>query len=154
MNLAVSLLVCAEDQRVIDALIALLPGDGRPVFSDEVNPDWMDVYLAIELVRPPDTLTSFDDQLFIKWYETDYSDTTYRRVLERAGATVRFSHMIGDSAISGELDENIYFVRVGDELKPLNEQNLDVLLPHSGLQWKEDARQNVQQLVNYLVAIY
>lgn len=151
MNLVVSLLVGAKDIRVIEALSVMLPDDGRPVFADDVKPEWSDVYLAIELLRTPDTLIRYGNHLFVEWFETDYSAATYCRTLERAGASVTLSFMSGDEATSDE-NEDYYFIRVGDELKPLNAQNIATLLPQSGLQWNEDAKQNVQQLVTYLVA--
>lgn len=157
MNLVVSLLVTSPEPRVIDALESLLPSDGRPAFSDEVNPDWVDVYQVIELIMPPTTLKRHADHLFVEWYETNYSETTYRKALENAGATVRLVHTVGDPAAadddSGEDSfEGYCYLRVGDELKILNAQNMATLLPSSGLQWDEDIKQNVQQLVTYLVA--
>jgi len=151
MNLVVSLLIIAQEQRVINALAALLPGEGRPVFFDEIKPEWTDVYLTIELLRPPDNMIRYDNQLFVEWYETDYSASTFRKVLEQAGATVRFSFMTGDEATSGE-DESSYLVRVGSEFKQLNARNMDLLLPESSLGWSDDVNTNVQQLVNYLIA--
>lgn len=157
MNLVVSILMHSQDDRIIEALASLLPASGRPIFADEVNPDWQDVYGAIELLLPPDELVHKGRYIFAQWFEVPYSALSILNTCQKAGADIVFVHSSEEPAAadenSGEDDLQGYcYLKVGEQLKPLTSANIADLLPRSGLQWNYDLDRNVQQIVNYLMS--
>lgn len=157
MNLVVSILMHSQDDRIIEALASLLPASGRPIFADEVNPEWEDVYEAIELLLAPDELEHKGRYIFAQWFEVPYSAQSILNTCQKAGADIVFVHSSEEPAAadenSGEDDLQGYcYLKVGEQLKPLTSANIADLLPRSGLQWNYDLDRNVQQIVNYLMS--
>ncbi|WNZ54650.1 hypothetical protein QT397_17375 [Microbulbifer sp. MKSA007] len=56
MSLAITFLLHADDDKIIEALSSLLPSKGRPAFSEDVKPGWKRIFQLVELLFPPDKL--------------------------------------------------------------------------------------------------
>lgn len=156
MNLVVSLLLEVPEVLTREALVALLPSKGRPIFSDEVKPEWQAVYKSIELLFPPDEMKQLGSYILVQWWETHYSPSAFRAEFENIGAQIIFTHSSGD-ALSADLGsgedsmEGYYFVKVGNQLQSLTKNNISQLLPDSGLKWLNDVDSNTQQITDYLM---
>ncbi len=157
MNLVVSLLLNVPDLLTYEALVTLLPSKGRPIFADEVKPEWQAVYQNIELLFPPDEIKQQGQFIFVQWWETNYSAGTLKIELENAGAEVVFVHSSGDALSadpgSGEDSmEGYYFLKVEGKLQQLAANSITKLLPQSDLKWLNDVDNNTQQVVDYLMS--
>ncbi|MCJ8271429.1 MAG: hypothetical protein MJK04_18780 [Psychrosphaera sp.] len=154
MNLVVTLLIGATAIQTIDALTALLPCDGRPLFDDdEVKPAWLSVYQAIQGVFPPDELKRQGNLLYAQWIETDHSPRVLIKAIENTGAEVLFMQSCGE--LDGENDDLEHsgcgYLKKDGQWLPLTAASLPGLLPHSKLSWHVDVEDNTRQTIKYLM---
>jgi len=158
MNYVVSLLLRAGNELIALALQHLNEPGGRPLFEDEIKPEWAEVYAAIKWMEPPAKTERDDLYIFMEWREVERSAQAYISWLEKAGAVVIFDYACGEIASDDEglleddedQDFGIYHLRIEDHMERLTQSNLKNLLPECRLEWKEDPELNIRNITNYI----
>lgn len=158
MNYVVSLLLQASNKLVAEALQHLNGPGGRPLFEDEIRPDWVEVYSAIKWMEPPDKLERDGLYLIMEWYEVERSAKAYISWLEKAGAIVLLDFACGEIASDDEClheedddqDLGVYHLRVNNQMERLTSLNLNALLPKCQFDWQDNSEMNVQNIINHI----
>ena len=158
MNYVVSLLLRAGEETIAEALQQLNVPGGRPMFEDEINPEWTEVYAAIKWMELPDTLERDGLHLLMEWHEVERSVQAYVSWLEKAGAIVLFDYACGEIASDDEClleddddqDFGIFHLRVHDQMKRLTKSNLNKLLPKYPFEWVDDSRLNARKIIGHI----
>ena len=158
MNYVVSLLLRADTEPVALALQQLNVLGGRPLFEDEINPEWAEVYSAIKWMELPDEVERHGLYLHMKWREVERSAKAYILWLEKAGAGVLFDYASGETASDDEglleddddEDFGVYHLKVNGQMKRLTRSNLKTLLPDCPFEWSEDPGMNVRNIMNHI----
>jgi hypothetical protein len=157
MNPTITLLLYADDQILLTGVETMLPSSGRPLFEEDVEPKWFDLYKSIELLEPTSALKRIGHLILLEWNETNHAVVTLKNTFVKIGFTVKFIHAIeGDPAAadqySSEDDFNgQYLFNVDGELKHLSRANVKVLLSNYPNAWVDDFEENVPKLTEHLM---
>ncbi len=158
MNYVVVLLLLAKDDLVAEALLHLNRPGGRPLFEDEINPEWAEVYAAIKWMELPDRIKRDERFLLMQWHSVERSVQAYISWLEKAGASVLFDYACGEIASDDEClleddddqDLGVYHIRVNNQMERLTSSNLKTLLQNCRFDWNDDSKLNVQNIVEHI----
>lgn len=159
MNLSITLLLSSADETVLLALESMLPARGRPLFEEDVEPSWLEIYLAIELLEPPAELKQKGKYLSLNWQETEHAAITLMNCFKRLDCSVLFVHSLdgeGD-AIASDIhpeDDGLngeYQLNVDGVMQALNKKTIKSLLPDYTLPWYGNFEGDVAGVVEYLI---
>lgn len=158
-SLGVTVLLHVPNDELRLSIMTLMTPEGRPLFDDEVKPQWKDVYESVRYLFPPDTLEEVGSYIRLSWYETNYTLEGVLPSLKKTGATVRFMHAVGDALSadpgSGQdsYDGYFYLNDEAGEVKSLTSDNVANLLPDCKIKWnKHDPDSTLDQLLAYLTS--
>lgn len=160
MNYVVGLLVFAPTDLVGDSLQHLLPAIGRPLFEDEIVPEWSRVYDVIKTTQPPDSLVRREAYILLKWSDVEWSVGRYESKIEDTGGICVFDYAIGETAADDELinensvecDECIFHLRVSNRMCRLDYSNVYRYLPDFNRGWSEDYEINADNIIEFIEA--
>jgi hypothetical protein len=158
MNYVVGLLVLAPTNLLNESLHQLIPAKGRPLFEDEIAPEWSHVYDAIKTMEPPDSMVSRGKYFFLRWRCVEWSVSRYSSKLKNAGAICVFDYVVGETAADEELidenspeqDECIFHLRVDNTLRRLENSNCRRYLVGFSHDWSSDYEINAGNIIDYI----